>query len=191
MRLRGGIHLGYCTNVHPADTAADVIASLERVAASVRERLGVTALGLGLYLSRRAAAEVDPQRLRDRLAALGLYAFTLNGFPYGDFHGERVKEAVYSPDWTDPRRAEHTLRLAAVLDAVAPADVVAPTISTVPLGWRPGWDDARGDAAARALIGVAEELHRRAGRGGRPVRVCLEPEPGCAIETSAEAVAFF
>ena len=191
MRLPGGVHLGYCTNVHAADTARDVMASLAGVAARVRSLLALDTLGVGLYLSRRAAAEVDPPALRDFLAAHGLYVFTLNGFPYGDFHGERVKEAVYTPDWTDPRRAEHTLRLAAILDALAPDDVAVPTISTVPLGWRPGWDADRTTAAARALVAVADALHARVEQGGRPVRICLEPEPGCAVETCAEAARFF
>jgi sugar phosphate isomerase/epimerase len=191
MRLPGDVHLGYCTNVHPADSAAEVEASLRRVAVRVRERLGAERLGLGLYLSRRAAAETDPGALRAVLDSLGLYAFTLNGFPYGDFHAVSVKEAVYRPDWTDPRRAEHTLRLAELIERLAPADVAVPTISTVPLGARRGWSDEADAAAARALVAVARELRARAERGGRPIMVCLEPEPGCAIETIPEAVRFF
>ena len=183
MRLSGGRQLGYCTNVHAGESASEVLDSLRRVAAPVRERLGVEALGLGLYLSHRAAGEVDPPRLRDDLAALGLYAFTFNGFPYGGFHAGRVKEAVYRPDWTDPLRAAHTLRLAAIIDVVAPRDVAVPTISTLPLGWRIGWTQDQSDASARALVGVA--------RGGRPVRICIEPEPGCIVESTRDAVRFF
>jgi sugar phosphate isomerase/epimerase len=191
MRLPGGDHLGYCTNVHAAESAVEVVDSLRRVAVGVRERLGVPALGLGLYLSHRAASEVDPRKLGDELASLGLYAFTFNGFPYGGFHAGRVKEAVYRPDWTDPRRAEHTLALATILDAVAPAEVTAPTISTLPLGWRIGWSAEHTEAAARALVAVARELRTRAERGGRPIRICLEPEPGCALELTPDVVRFF
>jgi sugar phosphate isomerase/epimerase len=191
MRLSGGRQLGYCTNVHAGESASEVLDSLRRVAAPVRERLGVEALGLGLYLSHRAAGEVDPPRLRDDLAAFGLYAFTFNGFPYGGFHAGRVKEAVYRPDWTDPLRAAHTLRLAAIIDVVAPRDVAVPTISTLPLGWRIGWTPEQTDASARALVGVARELRERVGRGGRPVRICIEPEPGCILESTRDAVRFF
>jgi hypothetical protein len=157
----------------------------------VRERLGVKELGLGLYLSHRAAGEVDPPRLRDDLAALGIYAFTFNGFPYGGFHAGRVKEAVYRPDWTDPLRSAHTLRLAAILDAIAPPDVAVPTISTLPLGWRIGWTPEQTEAAAVALVGVARELRERVARGARPIRICLEPEPGCIVESTRDAVRFF
>src|SRR3989442_4954556 len=121
MRLPGGRPLGYCPNVHAGESAAEVMDSLRRVAAPVRQRLGVESLGIGLYLSHRAAGEVDPARLRDQLAGLGLYAFTFNGFPYGGFHAGRVKEAVYRPDLTDPLRAEHTLRLAASIHLNGPA----------------------------------------------------------------------
>jgi sugar phosphate isomerase/epimerase len=191
MRLPGGRQLGYCTNVHAGESAAEVVDSLRRVAAPVRERLEVQALGLGLYLSHRAAGEVDPPRLRDELTTLGLYAFTFNGFPYGGFHAGRVKEAVYRPDWTDPLRAAHTLRLASILEAIAPPDVTAPTISTLPLGWRIGWTHDQTAAAARALVSVARELRERVARGGRPIRICLEPEPGCILETTQDAVRFF
>ena len=191
MRLSGGAHLGYCTNAHAAETAAEVVDTLRRVAAGVRERLDVPALGLGLYLSHRAASETDAGKLRDELARLGLYAFTFNGFPYGGFHAERVKQAVYLPDWTDPRRAEHTLRLAAILDALAPPDVTEPTISSLPLGWRVGWTAEHMAASARALVGVARELRARADRGGRRIRICLEAEPGCALELTPHVVRFF
>src|SRR2546430_14760303 len=78
MRLPDGAQLGYCTNVHAGESASEVVDSLRRVAVRVREHLGVGSLGLGLYLSHRAASEVEPRKLRDELAGLGLYAFTFN-----------------------------------------------------------------------------------------------------------------
>src|SRR2546425_2664366 len=130
MRLPGGRHLGYCTNVHAGESAAEVMDSLRRVAAPVRQRLGVESLGIGLYLSHRAAGEVDPARLRDQLAGLGLYAFTFNGFPYGGFHAGRGEEALYRPGRTDPLRAQHTLPLAPIIDLIAPPRRAAPTLSS-------------------------------------------------------------
>jgi sugar phosphate isomerase/epimerase len=190
MLLPGGAHLGYCTNVHPSESLEEVGAALD-LAGRVRAALGVDELGLGIYLSAGAARAADPAALAERLAGLGLYAFTLNGFPYGGFHAGRVKEAVYRPDWTDPARAEHTLRLAALLEGIAPASVDEPTISTLPLGWRIGWSDDHERAAAAALVAVARELRVQAHTRGRATRLCLEPEPGCAMETAAGAAAFF
>ena len=34
------------------------------------------------------------------------YVFTINAFPYGPFHGTRVKEDVYQPDWLDAGAAD-------------------------------------------------------------------------------------
>src|SRR3989442_2736942 len=120
MRLPEERHLAYCTNVHAGESAAEVMDSLRRVAAPVRQRLGVESLGIGLYLSHRAAGEVDPARLGDQLAGRGLYAFTFNGFPYGGFHAGRVEEALYRPGWTDPLRAARTPRPAPRIDRIAP-----------------------------------------------------------------------
>jgi len=59
--------------------------------------------GLGLRLSNDAAMSLsDPQRIsefNEFLAKNNLYVFTTNAFPYGTFHGERIKENVYLPDW--------------------------------------------------------------------------------------------
>jgi len=38
---------------------------------------------------------------------------------------------------------------------------------------------------------LAVDLDRLGDRVGRPVRICLEPEPGCIIETTPQAVSFF
>ena len=44
------------------------------------------------------------------------YVFTINGFPYGNFHGERVKEQVYRPDWSTSDRLEYTVLLFEILE---------------------------------------------------------------------------
>jgi sugar phosphate isomerase/epimerase len=196
MRLPGGTHLGYCTNCHVSldgDPAA-LLRSLTLVSARVRATLEVAQLGLGLYLGAGVARELTRMgsgSLREALERMGLYAFTLNGFPYGDFFAKRVKEAVYRPDWTDPARLAYTLDLAHSLCDLAPAPVTSPTISTVPLGWRRGWTAEREAAAARALVTCARSLADLAHVRGRQVRVCLEPEPGCALESTVDVVRFF
>lgn len=146
-------------------------------------------MGYGLWLSRRALDECDVDALRAALDRAGLFVFTMNGFPYGDFHGERVKHAVYTPDWADPRRLDYSLGLAEVLAALLP-EGVAGTISTLPIGYRAMTEAQRSAAVAmlgRAVAGLAE-LRERTGRG---IRLCLEPEPGCVLETATDAVALF
>ena len=72
---------------------------------SVRAAGPRPAFGIGLRLSAEAAgalARPDTMaELKHFLAREDLYMFTLNGFPYGTFHGKRVKEDVYLPDWQD------------------------------------------------------------------------------------------
>ncbi|MER7169714.1 xylose isomerase, partial [Micromonospora sp. NPDC000207] len=62
MRLRHAdgttVHLGYCTNVHPAEEFAGILAQLDTYAVPVRERLGGDLLGLGLWLAAPVAAEL-------------------------------------------------------------------------------------------------------------------------------------
>ncbi|TMR97751.1 metabolite traffic protein EboE [Nonomuraea basaltis] len=196
MRLRhpdgSTVHLSYCTNVHPAEDLPGIHGQLSGVAAQVRQLLGTERLGLGLWLSQHAAADLlarpgELVRLRERLTALGLEVVTLNGFPYRGFHDEIVKYRVYTPDWADAERLRYTLGLAEILAALLPDDVAEGTISTLPLAWRTGWTREKATAVMANLEAVAQGLRALALRTGKVIRLGFEPEPGCIIETTPQA----
>src|SRR4051794_31383397 len=188
------VHLAYCTNVHPAETLEGVLAQLRDHCEPVRRRLGRDRLGIGLWLAPDAAHALvsDPSALRDLRTELdrrGLEVVTLNGFPYEGFGAEEVKYRVYKPDWTDPERLDHTTALARVLTGLLPDDVTEGSISTLPLAWRTGYDDGSADKARTALLTLAERLDALQELTGRSIRVGLEPEPGCVVETTGDAIA--
>jgi sugar phosphate isomerase/epimerase len=188
------VHLAYCTNVHPAETLDGVLAQLRDHCEPVRKRLGRDRLGIGLWLAKDAAHALvtDPSALRGLRTELdlrGLEVVTLNGFPYEGFGAEEVKYRVYKPDWADPERLEHTTALARVLAGLLPDDVTEGTISTLPLAWRTVYDDGRADRAHAALTTLAERLDALEELTGRSIRIGLEPEPGCTVETTADAIA--
>lgn len=188
--------LSYCTNVHAAQDVAGIIAQLDEYALPIRELLGWSRLGLGLWLPAAAAARLaeDPallDRLRRELSARGLFTATMNGFPYGDFHGERVKKDVYLPSWCDRRRLKYTVDLATVLAALLPQDLDEGAISTLPLGWRNDWLASKQSDAAKLLGELHRELDALAARTGRSISVGLEPEPGCVIERAEDVARHF
>ncbi|MFF9114983.1 metabolite traffic protein EboE [Streptomyces massasporeus] len=188
------VHLAYCTNVHPAETLDGVLAQLRDHCEPVRRRLGRDRLGIGLWLAKDAAHALvtDPaalRRLRTELDRRGLEVVTLNGFPYEGFGAEEVKYRVYKPDWADPERLDHTTALARVLAGLLPDDVTDGTISTLPLAWRTAYDDERAQTARTALRSLAERLDALEELTGRSIRVGLEPEPGCVVETTHDAIA--
>ncbi len=187
--------LCYCTNVHPGRTLVEVEQGLDAFAVPIREAAGGP-LAVGLWFADAVSQELAGRPdavggLRDRLAERGLSCHTLNAFPFGDFHGERVKEQVYLPDWTDPRRLEYTLRCCGILADLLPEGREG-SVSTLPLGFSPAIEsplfleecESQLLAAARWL----DELHDRT---GRIVRLAIEPEPFCRIERTDEAIAFF
>ncbi|MFF0089688.1 metabolite traffic protein EboE [Streptomyces canus] len=188
------VHLAYCTNVHPAETFDGVLAQLRDHCEPVRRRLGRDRLGIGLWLARDAAHALvsDPSALRvlrTELDRRGLEVVTLNGFPYEGFGAEEVKYRVYKPDWADPERLDHTTALARVLTGLLPDDVTEGSISTLPLAWRTAYDDGSADKARTALLTLAERLDALQELTGRSIRVGLEPEPGCVVETTGDAIA--
>jgi sugar phosphate isomerase/epimerase len=190
------VHLSYCTNIHPGESWAEVRANLERYLVPVRERVAPgRPFGVGLRLSAESARALAVpealQELRGFLSAHDLYVFTINGFPYGPFHGRPVKEQVYLPDWLDPERLAYTDLLADILAELLP-DGVEGTISTVPGAFAPRVHGEADQARmAEALLDHVAHLVRLRATTGRRVALALEPEPCCFLETMAEAVAFF
>ncbi len=100
-----------------------------------------------------------------------------------------MKYRVYQPDWADPQRLEHTTSLARVLAALLPDDVTDGTISTLPLAWRTAYDETRADKARTALVVLGERLDALQELTGRSIRIGLEPEPGCVVERTGDAIA--
>lgn len=187
------MRLAYCSNVHPAADWAGVLRALAEHVPEVRAHTSPDApFPLGLWLSRQAVAECErsgPERLAEWVEAEGCYVLTLNGFPFDRFHGGPVKERVYLPDWRDEARADHTRRLATLLDGWLPADAPG-SISTVPVGWGP-WiaaDDL--PAIRRHLVSVLEHLDALRQRSSKRILLALEPEPGCYLETVGALVRF-
>jgi len=194
----GPVHLTYCTNIHRGESWAETRSALEAHLPAVKARVCPDApMGVGLRLSAIAAEELAaPDRLeafRAWLSDNGLYVFTINGFPYGTFHGTRVKEEVYQPDWTRPERVAYTRRLAELLAALLPEEPgLLGSISTVPGTFRPLAADPRVIPEIVAnLQQAAADLVAVERRTGRRIALALEPEPHCLLETTEEAVSFF
>lgn len=197
MKVAGGAHLTYCTNIHRGETWADTRSALERHLPDVKRQVSPHELmGVGLRLSGVASEELGTadglQAFKTWLDARGLYVFTINGFPYGPFHGTRVKEDVYQPDWRYPERLIYSNRLADQLAVLLPADPnIDGSISTVPATFRPiGEASAALDRIAENLLQHAAHLVRVKECTGRTITIALEPEPMCHLETSAELIAF-
>jgi len=188
-------HLTYCLNVHPGETWAENFAAIRTHALAVRAIVApAIPFGLGLRLSRQAAENLIDMDARATfkqfLSANHLYAFTINGFPYGAFHGTRVKEAVYQPDWRTRERVDYTILLAEILADLLPEGVPG-SISTVPGAYRAAVTDDRDRAVMAVALGhVAVALERLSQERGREICLGLEPEPDCLIETTEEMIAF-
>jgi sugar phosphate isomerase/epimerase len=196
MKLTDSAHLTYCTNIHPGEQWEQVRQNLRQHVAAVKARVCPDRpFGVGLWLSAAAARSLqEPQafgELEQLLHAEGLYVFTLNGFPYGAFHGGPIKTRVYEPDWRDPKRLEYSDTLATLLSGLLPAGVDG-SISTLPGGYKPNIRTPVDEQAiADNLLRHVAHLHRIFERTGKSIALALEPEPCCYIETIDEAIAFF
>ncbi|HEV7927201.1 MAG TPA: hypothetical protein VGR14_17740, partial [Verrucomicrobiae bacterium] len=92
MRLVQGHHLAYCANIHRGETWAETFNALETYTLAVKERVCPSRpYAIGLRLSAQAARELAEGRALTQfqrwLDGHDCYVFTINGFPYGHFHG--------------------------------------------------------------------------------------------------------
>lgn len=191
--------LSYCTNVHPGLTVAQVERGLTEFTVPAGQRFG-SPLAAGLWLAQPVIRELLAQQdgakqFASRVAELGLCTYTLNAFPFGDFHSERVKENVYLPDWTQSSRLEYSWDCARVLAELIQATLPAGaegSLSTVPLGFKTLATAKDFEAnSIRNLIELARRLARLESETGQTIRLAIEPEPCCVLETTAETIAFF
>lgn len=193
MRFPHG-HLAYCTNIHPAESWRETLGVLENHTLRVRDLVaGKSApFAIGLRLSARAARELlqgdQLARFKDWLGETNTYVFTINGFPYGDFHGTRVKEKVYLPDWTSPERMNYTKNLFTIIAELAPEKVEG-SVSTLPGSFKAfGADESR---IRENLIELAGYIDALAEVSGTDLHLGLEPEPLGHFENTEETLRFF
>ncbi len=192
-------HLSYCTNIHPAETWAETFAVLRTHVLAVRDRLRAEkmlgedeAFAIGLRLSAVAARELltgdHLPEFKSWLEETNTYVFTINGFPYGSFHGTRVKEQVFKPDWTERARLEYTKDLFRILAAIARPGTGA-SVSTLP-GSHKSFE-ADESLIRKNLNELARWIEELAVETEHDFHLGMEPEPLGHFENTEETLEFF
>ena len=200
MRLLHDIQLGYCTNIHRGETWRETFHGLRTYTNEVRKRVAPDVpYGIGLRLGAEAAAELagdneERRGFRRWMDQNNCYVFTINGFPYGKFHGGRVKEQVYVPDWTTRERLDYTNLLFDLICELAPQGQSV-SVSTLPGSFKefiqPKTQAGQWEAICGNLISCSKHIEALREQTGRDIHLGLEPEPLGLFETSEESVAFF
>jgi len=189
-------HLTYSTLVHPGDTWEEMWDSLTRYVPQVKERVSPNdPFGVSLRLSAESAALLvndaeERNKLKQFFADNDMYLYTVNAFVYGPFKGNVVKERVYEPDWSTEQRKQYTINVAEVLADVC-VDGVSPTIQSPPLAYKGNVTDATIAAYTQHTLETVIRLVELEERTGKTIRLALEPEPYCFLETTDEVVDYF
>jgi sugar phosphate isomerase/epimerase len=196
MKIKENQHLTYCLNVHSGETWDENLAAIKKFTLPIQNTISKNEpFGLGLRLSNDAATTLsDPQRLSEFIQFLAdnnLYVFTVNAFPFGIFHKERVKENVYLPDWRYNERYDYTIKVADILASIIPKGSAA-SISTVPCSYK-SWIKTETDITSMVtrLMDSVAYLAQLAELLNRHIHLGLEPEPDCYLETTDDVIQFF
>ena len=194
-------HLTYCSNIHPGESWLEVFANLEKYVPNLKSRLSPTEpFGIGLRLADVAAKQLlesnNLAQFQAWLTQEDLYVFTLNGFPYGGFHRQVVKDQVYAPDWSTQERVNYTLNLTQILATLLPEGLDG-GISTLPLSYKPwsGENQATFETVLKKsclnIASVVAEMIHICEETGKILHIDLEPEPDGLIENTSEVIDFY
>ena len=187
---------GYCSNVHPGTTLEQIKENLLKYASQVQKMFAPDQpMGLGIWLCNDVCRQlINP----NQAAAFGNWLsenqfnpYTINGFPYRDFHQPVVKRLVYQPTWAEKERLEYTVSLAQIHSRMLGSDQTFGTISTLPLGWSTESTPQFMQQCAANLQTCCQQLAKLRDQTGKHIFLCIEPEPGCVFQTSQQLVDFF
>ena len=193
-------HLTYCTNIHPGENWPAHFVALQQNFPSIKADVSPEGLmGIGLRLSHEASLELQRadnlNELKQWLADNNAYVFTMNGFPYGEFHNTAVKDQVHAPDWTTNERLDYTIRMFRILKQLLP-DGMEGGISTSPLSYR-YWHNTpellknATTIATHNILQVAKELISIDHQSSVYMHLDIEPEPDGILETGAEYIEWY
>jgi len=193
VNFRNHHHLAYCTNVHPAESWQETFHVLQTDVIEVRKRVAKDqTFAIGLRLSAQAALDLLENDELDRFEAWlqenDCYVFTINGFPYGAFHGTSVKENVYKPDWTKLSRLVYTEQLFSIIARLCPMESGG-SVSTLPGSFKDF--QANEELIFANLYSCALTIEALAKETGKDLHLGLEPEPLGHFENTQETLAFF
>ncbi len=204
-----GIRLGYCLNLHPADDLDGLLRGMSEITLPLAERLGGARLregfGVGLWLPAHVAMAMtvdegaaDAERLVEFLVAHRLDPFTFNAFPYGGFHRDTLKEAVFRPTWKAPERLAFTLSVAALALETRAAVLGGSgekrhTSISTHTGMYGAWIESAADrdACAENVALFALQLAQFDSEAGDRIILSLEPEPRSLANDTRELPAYF
>jgi hypothetical protein len=193
-------HLTYCTNIHAGESWPDHFAALQNYFPSIKNQASPKSpMGIGLRLSNEASMELIKEEnlnnFKQWLQENNAYVFTMNGFPYGNFHRTKVKENVHTPDWLTEGRVAYTNRLFNILVSLLP-DGMDGGVSTNPISYRHWFQTPEKLQAAKKsgtenMIRIVENLIQIHKNTGKILHLDVEPEPDGMLETGDEFIHWF
>ena len=192
-------YLTYCTNIHPGESWKEHFSAIRKHFPSIKKQISLNQpMGIGLRLSNTASLELlkdkNIENFKKWLIKENGYVFTMNGFPYGDFHQTRVKDNVHSPDWTTNERVEYTQRLFQILSKLLPENIDG-GISTSPLSYR-HWHTVEETKEVKKksvenILKIVGQLVDIKQKTLKVLHLDIEPEPDGVLETGDEFIDWF
>ncbi|MGQ0829430.1 MAG: metabolite traffic protein EboE [Bacteroidota bacterium] len=193
-------HLSYCTNIHPGESWEEHFNEIKKSVPVVKSKISSKlSFGIGLRLSNKACEELSlPENLEQFKIWLNkndCYVFTINGFPYGNFHNNPVKAKVHAPDWTMRDRVSYTLKLFKLLEELVPEGMEG-SISTSPLSYRHWFKNKKMmirayENSALNILEVVGYLIKVYENSGKILHLNIEPEPDGLLENSSEFIEWY
>ncbi|MGE5944143.1 MAG: metabolite traffic protein EboE [Flavobacteriales bacterium] len=200
MLVKDTYHITYCSNIHPGEDWETTFSNVKKYIPEIQKAVsGNAPFGIGLRLSNNASEELakgdNLSNFKKWLSDNNCYVFTMNGFPYGNFHNTIVKDQVHAPDWTTNERLVYTKRLFTQLETLVP-NGISGGISTSPVSYKHWFHSEEAIATAlkkgaEQLADIVEQLYTIEKTSGKYLHLDIEPEPDGLIENTKEFLDFY
>ncbi len=186
----------YCLNIYPGTSIEDVQKALFKQCLPVYKGVfpGQESYSAGIWLNNDVTCHLldgdNLLRFKNRLEDGGLTTTTLNGFPFDVFHGRRIKELVYLPDWSSDERLTYTKRLGEILSVLLP-EGESGSISTLPVGYATACSEKTVLRGAENMAECALHFHKLKEQHGKDICLAIEPEPDCVAGDVNSFIRFY
>lgn len=193
-------HLTFCTNIFPGESWDTHFNQIKSEVPVIKKKLAPEqTFGIGLRLSNEASVALSqPERIsefKEWLTQNDCVVFTMNGFPYGNFHRTRVKDQVHTPDWTTPERLDYTSRLFKILEELISENGEG-SISTSPLSYKYWFENSEDvnktiDTSTKNIVELLSRLFQVYKNTGKLLHIDIEPEADGLLENSDEFIDWY
>lgn len=187
MKINKKYILTYCSNIFKVNKVKKLIYNINQYIINIKKKEQY--INISLCISNNLSIELKKKciELKSWMKKYNIDISSINAFVYQNFHKKRIKETIYSPDWSSINRLIFTHRLI-TLSSKLKRKKIHISISTLPISYKK-WIKKYDEPyifykSTNYLKNYKISLNKN-------ISIDIEPEPCCEIENYKNFIIFY